>query len=118
MRTTVWAVAALAVMAAGAQDGAVPAVGWYNGDWQSGIPGLLNWYASKHEYARVYDDFVVPDGGWTVVGAFSNNVMYNFPDVTEASWAIRGKMASGKGGKLIASGVSQASVRPASGMRI
>jgi hypothetical protein len=60
-------------------------VGWYNGDWQSGIPGLANWYVSKDESARVYDDFVVPEGGWTVVGVFSNSRM-NISEVTGASW--------------------------------
>ncbi|HUI56880.1 MAG TPA: hypothetical protein VLY04_18020 [Bryobacteraceae bacterium] len=125
MRITLCVVACLFATAlfppghlAGTQEPAAPTVGWYNGDWQSGIPGLLNWYVSKREFARVYDDFVVPDGGWTVVGVFSNNVLYHFPDVTQASWEIRRAMAYGKAGKLVASGLDSAVQRPASNNRL
>jgi hypothetical protein len=83
-------------------------VGWYNGDWQSGMPGLFNWYLSKHEFARVYDDFVVPSGGWTVTGVFSTNNFYNFPAVAKASWEIRRGMANGKSGRLVAGGLAAA----------
>src|SRR5215471_12726294 len=38
-------------------------VGWYGGDWQSGIPGVANRYTSAKDYSRVYDDFVVPEPG-------------------------------------------------------
>ena len=125
MRITSRFVACLAATAlfplvtpAAAQEPAAPTVGWYNGDWQSGIPGLFNWYVSKKEFARVYDDFVVPDGGWTVVGVFSNNMLYHFPDVTRASWEIRRGMAYGKAGKLVASGLGSAIQRPASNDRL
>jgi hypothetical protein len=91
-----------------AQEHSQPAAAWYNGDWQQGIPGLLNWYASKHEFARVYDDFVVPDGGWTITSVFSNNNFYNFGPVTQASWEIRRNMSAGKGGKPVASGLAAA----------
>jgi hypothetical protein len=91
-----------------AQMAAGTTVGWYNGDWQTGVPGLANWYLSDAEFARVYDDFVVPEGGWTIVGVFSNNGLYEFPHVAKASWQIRSEMAPGKGGKLIASGVTAA----------
>lgn len=83
-------------------------LGWYNGDWQSGIPGLANWYRANHEYSRVYDDFVVPEGGWTVVGVFSDN-RTDFDGVTKASWEIRNGMSPERGGKVVASGVSSAS---------
>jgi hypothetical protein len=90
-----------------AQDQSGPTVGWYNGDWQSGIPGLANWYHSKQEYSSVYDAFVVPEGGWTVVAVFSNSRMV-FEGVKKASWEIRTDMSPGHGGKLVASGVSPA----------
>src|SRR5215467_5984431 len=73
-------------------------VGWYNGNWQMGIPGQSNWYSSESEFGRVYDDFVVPDGGWTVTSVFAHNTRYgpggnydrNLPGLaTEASWEIR-----------------------------
>jgi hypothetical protein len=90
--------------------------GWYNGDWQSNIPGLSNWYASAKEYVRVYDDIVVPEGGWTVTSVFSNNRM-DFTGVTRASWEIRSFMSAGEGGTLVASGLSPATqtVIPGSG---
>jgi len=83
------------------------AIGWYNGEWQSGIPGVGNWYHWKNDFSRAYDDFVVPEGGWTVVAVFSDNRM-DFAGVTEASWEIRSGMWAGNGGKLVASGVSPA----------
>jgi hypothetical protein len=91
----------------GAQEKPVTVVGWYNGDWQQGIPSPANWYRSTQDFARVYDDFVVPAGGWTVVGVFSNSRM-DFANVTTASWEIRRGMSPGKGGTLAASGVSPA----------
>ncbi len=99
----------LVVMAASgsfAQDSRVR-TGWYNGDWQSGLPGLANWYSSSTEYTRVYDDFVVPAGGWTVVGVFSVDHM-DFDGITKAAWEIRKDMSPGKSGKKVASGVSPA----------
>ncbi len=85
----------------------VARVGWYNGDWRSGRPGQTNWYSSRSDYARVYEDFVVPAGGWTVVGVFSINRM-DFQGITKAAWEIRKDMSPGKGGKKVASGVSAA----------
>ena len=63
-----------------------PAVitGWYNGDWQIAIGGMANWYVSDTQFGRTYDDFVVPNGGWTVVGVFSNNSLYTAAGVTES----------------------------------
>jgi len=91
---------------AAAQE-AAPRIGWYNGDWRSGIPGRANWYSSSGDYARVYDDFIVPAGGWTVVGVFSINHM-DFEGITKAAWEIRKDMMPGKGGRKVASGVSPA----------
>jgi len=75
-------------------------VGWYNGDWQSGIPGQPNWYLSSAHCSRVYEDFVVPAGGWTVVGVFSNNRM-DFLGVSKAAWEIRRDMAPEKEAKRL-----------------
>jgi hypothetical protein len=57
---------------------------------------------SEAHFSRVYDDFVVPAGGWTVLGMFSHNRM-DFSGVTAAAWEIRRDMAPGKGGKKVAS---------------
>ncbi|MBZ5581484.1 MAG: hypothetical protein LAQ30_04625 [Acidobacteriia bacterium] len=83
-------------------------VGWYNGDRQAGIPGYSNWYISNAQYARVYDDFVVPPGGWTVAGVFSNNSFYNAPPVIQACWEIRSGVGQGAPGNLIATGIGPA----------
>jgi hypothetical protein len=81
--------------------------GWYNGDWQAGIPGLSNGFTSAKEYSRVYDDFVVPASGWTVVAVYSDNHM-NFDNVSKAAWEIRKDMAPGDDGKGVASGTGRA----------
>ncbi len=90
-----------------APQAAPAAIGWYNGDWQSGLAGRPNFFFREGEFYRVYDDFVVPAGGWTVVGVFSNNRMAD-AIITKASWEIRRDMKPGKGGKKVASGVSDA----------
>src|SRR5690242_18177419 len=82
-------------------------VGWYNGDWKQLIPSASNWYISAQQYARQYDDFVVPDGGWTVTGVFAHTDMPATP-VSQAYWEIRSGMGLGNGGTLIASGVAAA----------
>lgn len=81
--------------------------GWYNGDWRSGVPGIANWFRSRADFSRIYDDFVVPEGGWTVVAVFSNN-RTEFDQVTQSSWEIRSAMNSGAHGKLVASGLAHA----------
>jgi len=86
-------------------------MGWYNGDWQSGLRGLANWYVSGEHFARVYDDFAVSEGGWTVLSVFSDNRM-TFTGVTQAAWEIRRDMAPGEGGRIVASGVSRAAQVP------
>jgi uncharacterized protein (TIGR03437 family) len=91
-----------------AQGASTANVGWYNGDCQSGIPGQANWYVSDQQFSRTYDDFFVPNGGWTVAAAFSLNSM-SASEVTEAVWEIRSGVAAGKGGLVIASGQSPAS---------
>ena len=84
------------------------AVGWYNGDWQSGIPGIANWYMSANDFARVYDQFDVPAGGWAVMALFSNDYIFDGAAIGTVSWEIRRGMAPGNGGELVASGLSPA----------
>jgi hypothetical protein len=96
---------ASAVCAPAADSDAV--LGWYNGDWQTGIPGLANWYRSGSQSLRVYEEFVVPEGGWTVAAVFSNNRM-DFTGVTRAAWEIRSGMDRGHDGKKVAGGVGRA----------
>ena len=92
-----------------AQGTPTTSVGWYNGDCHStGTGGWSNWYLSSQQFTRVYDEFLVSTGGWTVVGVFSNNLLTNAPPVTQASWEIRSGVSSGNGGTLIASGVNPA----------
>jgi len=93
-----------------AQGTPTVSVGWYNGDCQSTLIGSSNWYRSnlEQQFTRVYDEFVVPSGGWTVTGVFSNNLLYNAPPTTQASWEIRSGLAANDGGTVIASGVSPA----------
>ena len=81
--------------------------GWYNGDWQTGIPGASNYYVSPQQFGRTYDDFVVPDGGWTVVGVFAHNSLTS-AGITQASWEIRSRVSAGNPGTLVASGLSPA----------
>ena len=83
-------------------------VGWYNGDWQGGISSPNNWYSSAQQFNRIYDNFVVPDGGWTVVAVFSNDDITNAAVVSQASWEIRSGVSAGHPGTLVASGLSPA----------
>ncbi len=78
-------------------------VGWYNGDCQPGIPSQSNWYISSTSYSVLFDDFVVPDGGWTIAGVFAHSQMTS-TGVTEAVWQIRSGMSVGNGGTLVAIG--------------
>jgi hypothetical protein len=84
-------------------------LGWYNGDpvnnFSVGIDNGINTVVAP---AMVFDDFVVPAGGWTVTGVFSDNQM-NFTGVTQAEWEIRSGVSVGNGGTLVASGTSTAS---------
>jgi len=100
------AAAILLVFHATAQSQSSATLAWYNGDRQFAIPGYSNWYVSSTQDARIYDDFVVPDGGWTVSAVFSNNTLPNSPQVTQASWEIRTGVAEGMPGALVASGVN------------
>ena len=87
--------------------GSIGSVGWYNGDRQDGIPGEANWYISDRQFARTFDDFTVPGGGWTIAGLFSLNTM-SVSGVTEAFWEIRSGVSTGNGGTVVTSGRSPA----------
>ena len=70
--------------------------------------------------ASIYQAFVVPTGGWTVTGLFSNNLMSFTP--TSAYWEIRSGVSAGNGGTLLHSGTvtapaSQPRDGPPSGIR-
>jgi uncharacterized protein (TIGR03437 family) len=91
-------------------------LGWYNGSPQLGVAqDIRNQYvvnfpescAAQYCLFGVYDDFIVPAGGWTVVGAFSHNYM-SFSGVTQAYWEIRSGVSLGNPGTLVASGISPA----------
>ena len=82
-------------------------MGWYNGDCSIG--GWSNWYVSGQQFLRTYDDFIVPDRGWTIAGLFSNNTM-SPSSVTQAAWEIRSGVSAGNGGAVVASGVGTATL--------
>lgn len=90
-----------------AQGTSTANVGWYNGDCQQAIPGEANWYVSDQQFSQTFDNFVVPSGGWTVAGMFSQNSM-TVSGVTEAVWEIRSGVSAGNGGTVITSGQSPA----------
>jgi hypothetical protein len=84
-------------------------VGWYNGDWRPAIPSSTNWHANDRQFAHIYDDFVVPAGGWTVAGVFAHLSMRTGA-VKQAFWEIRSGVSSGEGGVVVASGVGDAAM--------
>jgi hypothetical protein len=85
-------------------------IGWYNGDWQSGIPGLRTYYASASDYSCVYDSFVVPGGGW-VVSSVLAHIRSESPLGARAFWEIRKDVSAGNGGTVVASDSSEADVQ-------
>jgi hypothetical protein len=105
------ACALLVLMVAAAQSpGAV--VGWYNGEWRSGLPGQENWYVNASNFKRVYDQFEVPAGGWTIAGVFSDNGFADSRVIVYASWEIRRDMSPGNGGQIVESGLSAVTQSP------
>lgn len=87
---------------------------WYNGDFD----GSANSLRSEHRYedygnygifqsdARVYDDFVVPAGGWTVNSVWTNNLFTSGVTVYGATYEIRSGVSAGDGGTVVASGTT------------
>ncbi len=66
---------------------------WTNGTYVAGQPSIIS---------RVYDDFIVPVGGWHVTEVWSNNLLSG--NFTQAEWSIRSGVSAGNGGTLVASG--------------
>jgi hypothetical protein len=101
-------VLSLGVMAGPAAAGTL----WYNGDFDGSGLSVSN----HHEYqnyggniyfqsdSHVYDDFVVPAGGWRVNAVWSNNRFTSGVVVTGATWEIRSGLSVGNGGTVVASG--------------
>jgi len=88
---------------------------WYNGDF-NGVNGLANednTSLGSGQFASVYDDFIVPSGGWTVTSVFSDDLANT--NVTGATWEIRQGISEGNGGTLIASGTTVTPVVTATG---
>jgi hypothetical protein len=94
-------------------------VGWFNGTF--GGDRSLNNFQNPDGTARqlVFDDFVVPSGGWHIVGVFSYNIEnYAYPNsVTHAHWEIRSGIIApdwanndpGSLGTVVAEGTASAS---------
>jgi hypothetical protein len=80
---------------------APPGSVWYNGDF-NGVNGLANEENTLITQAAVYDNFIVPAGGWTLAGVFSDNLASTV--ITGADWEIRTGVSEGNGGTLVASG--------------
>ncbi len=92
---------------------AVPAfagtVSFYGGDFDPTNPNA-NGLANETDTtipgtpgASAYEPFVVPAGGWTVTGLFSNDLI-GFSSLTDAYWEIRSGVSEGNGGTLLYSG--------------
>ncbi len=75
---------------------------WYNGDF-NGVNGLANEVNDSISDAYVYDNFVVPTGGWTLTDAFSNNLM-DFAS-SSAFVSICSGVSAGNGGSCAFSGI-------------
>jgi len=99
-------VAAAIAMGLAANAARADVVLWYNGDFDvvSGVTNELNTAVTD---GRVYDDFDVTGGTWTINRIWSNNLM-SFTRVTQADWSIRSGVSVGNGGTIIASGTSAA----------
>jgi hypothetical protein len=86
---------------------APPGSVWYNGDF-NGVNGLANEENTTISQAAVYDDFIVPAGGWTLAGVFSDNLASTV--ITAADWEIRTGLSEGNAGTLVASGTTNSPV--------
>jgi hypothetical protein len=80
---------------------------WYTGDFDPTNPNanaLSNERNTVVDDSRVYDNFQVDAGGWTINSIWSNNLM-DFT-ATGAYWEIRSGVSEGNGGTLVVSGTS------------
>ena len=78
---------------------------WYNGDFSDS--GLSNEINTAVSHSQVFDDFIVPSGGWTINTLWGNNQI-NFTGITSAYWEIRSGVSSGDGGTIVSSGTNSA----------
>jgi hypothetical protein len=91
---------------------------FYNGT-PDAAPGFANFLdcANCRSAAgvKVYDDFNVSPGGWTVTGLFGNYLMFSSaPLPVLANWEIHQGITQGNGGTLIASGTAAVAPTPIS----
>jgi hypothetical protein len=88
-----------------------PVVGWYNGDPSDRYVGSQ--FGLGLEPWHVYDSFVVPEEGWTVVGLFANVwATGSAAPLQQALWEIRRNCALGDSGEPVAYGVSSVQAEP------
>ncbi len=71
---------------------------WYNGDF-NGVNGLSNEVNTVISQSYVYDNFIVPSGGWTLTDAFSNNLMTFATSLADVE--IRSGVSANNGGTLV-----------------
>ena|GEM_PF-890382 len=86
---------------------------WYNGDFEgqatgNGLTNEDNTSNGRYQYSHIYDDFIVPSGGFDINSIFSNNLLDT--NVTGATWEVRQGVSVGIGGVLIASGMTVAPI--------
>lgn len=82
---------------------------FYSGDFNriEGLHNILNGYDPRLDInAIVYDNIIVPPGGWTVNSLFTNDAVSGGDYFTEAYWEIRSGVRPGQGGTLVASGTA------------
>jgi hypothetical protein len=87
---------------------------WFNGTF-NGVTGVSNYLASDMAWNYIFDDFIVPAGGWQVAGALSHNLTANNFDpstVNSAHWEIRIGISVGNNGTVVAMGTSKATSTP------
>jgi hypothetical protein len=78
----------------------------YNGDVDNGLASLGNSVTAGGSGQMVFDDFVVPAGGWDISAVFSNDQVPNIPlpyTATGGTWEIWTDL-DGAGQTLVASG--------------
>jgi hypothetical protein len=107
------------LMAASLASPAQAGLLWYNGDYDSrgsltnetNVP-INTGSGFVIQNSLVYDNFVVPVGQtWTITSVFSNDfVAYPNAAISTATWQIRSGVSAGKGGSLVASGDTAATV--------
>jgi hypothetical protein len=85
---------------------------WYNGDF-NGVNGLTNEVNTTIPQSYIYDDFIVPTGGWTLTDAFSNNLM-SF-STSNADVEIRSGVSAGNPGTLVYGAYGVAATQTATG---